>query len=260
MSTEGAVSDTTTTDTITEVTEVPASTEVVNPETITTPDTTITDDTGTDEVTEQPSYKYGDLTVDVVVPDDLREQLTKAELDADALVSELYGGDSFGLSDETKNKLYGIYGKTVVDSYLASVKAGNDELVKGNKEAIEAKQAADNAAWEAALEVVGGEEGWAGLEEFALANLTDEQLEEFNAVMASGSKYAQRLALKDLKTSYENKEGTGDLVLIEGKGAPSVEKSHLTAKDYHELLRSGEYRKDPQKYDAMRRAGIAAGL
>lgn len=260
MSTEGSASDTTDTHPAAEAIENTTTAGVTTPEANISSDTTVDTDTGTDEVVEQPTFKYGDLDVQIEVPSDLREQLSKADLNADELVAELYGGDSFGLSDETKDKLYKVYGKTVVDSYLSQVKLSNDTLVKGNKEAIEAKEAADNAAWQAALEVVGGEEGWTGLEKYALENLTDEQLEEFNAVMSSGSKYAQRLALKDLKASYENKEGTGDLVLVEGKSSPNNEKSFLTASEYHELLRSGEYRKSPQKYDTMRRAGIASGL
>lgn len=221
-----------------------------------------TGDDGADDkpADERPQLKYEGQDVEVEIPDDLVETFKAQGLDAQALANELYSGEEFGLSEETKAGLYKLYGKTVVEGYLEGLKARNDSVFSQLKQQQQQAEEANEKIWNETLELVGGEEGWNGLEEYALEKLSDEELDEFNQVMASGSRYAQKLALKDLKARREGTEGTGELELVEGDSRSNSDKGFLSKQEYLELHTSGEYRKDPKKYDSLRQAGMARGL
>lgn len=222
----------------------------------------------TPEVTEVPSesvaivehnYKYGEVDLVIDVPDDLRNTFKSAGLDADELVKELYDGE-FGLKAETKDKLYAIYGKSIVDGYINGLKLQNDSLVASITAEQNAIKEANDKMWSAALEVVGGEEGWGVLEQYALTNFSDSELDEFNAVMSSGNQYAQRLALQDLKAKHTGVAGTGLDGMVPA-GSPSASGiGLLTREEYIKVIQTSEYKANPAAYDAARRAAMAQGL
>lgn len=205
------------------------------------------------------TYTYNGEEVSVDIPDDLIETFSKSGLDAKALAAELYSGE-FGLSEETLGKLHAVYGKTVVNGYLDSIKAQNDAIFKARADGLAAHEAAEAKLWEDTLASVGGEENWGKLENFALETLDDAALAEFNAVMDGGNRYAQKLAIKDLMSQFEDKHGTGELKLIDGTSAPAQAPTALSKAEFLKLVASGEYRKNPQQYDAMRLEGMRRGL
>lgn len=226
-------------------------------------DTAIDTDSGndTDDTTadEPVTFKYGEFEVEVNVPDDVQTFLGDKGFDAQALVNELYDGD-FGLSDATKDKLYAAYGKSIVDGYLEGIQLKNDSTFAAIKSQQEAKTAADEKVWQETLQEVGGEENWQKFEEFALSTLSDEELAEFNKIMESGVRMAQKLAIADIKQKYAQKNGTGLDALIQPDGSASGGDVALSAAQYQQLIISGEYRKDPQKYDRLRRMGKERGI
>lgn len=215
------------------------------------------DDTPTDE---DLTFKYGDFEVEVDVPDDINTFLGDKGFDAKALVKELYDGD-FGLSDTTKDKLYAAYGKTIVDGYLEGIQLKNDSTFAAIKSQQEAKVAADDKVWQETLQEVGGEENWLKFEEFALNSLSDEELSEFNKIMESGVRMAQKLAIADIKQKYIQKNGTGlDSLIQPDSSAGGGGDVALSASQYQQIIVSGEYRKDPAKYDRLRRLGQKRGI
>lgn len=232
-----------------------------------TPNTDTTEGTAPELATEEVTstvghdYKYGDLDVTVEVPDDLKATFKAAGLDADALVKELYSSDKFDLKDETKEKLYSIYGKSIVDGYLSGIKLQNDSLVSKLAAEQSAANEANEKLWTAALEVVGGESGWESLEQFALTNLSDSELDEFNSVMSSGNQYAQRLALQDLKAKHTGIAGTGlDGLVVGGKANAGDGIGLLSREEYIKVIQTKEYKDNPAAYDNARRAAMAQGL
>ena len=229
-------------------------------------DTTTTEDSAEGEESSDKEegaddfdYKYSDTSVEIDIPDDLRSELAAKDLDVDELAKELYSGE-FSLSDETRAKLDEAYGKFVVDSFLSSLKVQNDLNIQSHKDITAKQEAADKVAWDAAMEQVGGEDGWAAMESWAVQNLDDSAFDGFNKAMESGDPYLQKLAIQDMQGKYRESEGDTSVRLLEGEtSAPKIEGA-LSASDYAALFKSGEYSKDPNKYDAMRRQGQKRGI
>ncbi len=222
---------------------------------------------------DEPEFFYGETQVKVEVPDEVNAAFESKGLDANEVVKELYakGGD-FTLSEETKAKLDEAFGGPMVDAYLTMAKKINDGHVEGMKaKQQEAEQAqADIEAW--GFEQVGGEDAWNEMEEWALANLEDQELEDFNAAMASGNKFVQGLALKHMQQRWKGTEGDGGVDLITGNdGQPADNSGPLDAEGYREASRKAdeEFRRtrDRQtwqatkaKLDSRRRKGLERGI
>lgn len=236
--------------------------------------------------TDTPVFTYGGLEVDVQVEPEINDMFTEKGLDVTGVVSELYGGDEFGLSDETKEKLYEAFGKFSVDSYLSGLEARNDRTINQIKSESESKAQAADKAWEEVSSIVGGDEGWTALEQYADQNLSDQELEEFNEIMSMNNFTIQRLAISDLaqraglsgdgngsgsvhpnqtgENSMAGKSNEG-LQLIEAAGGDSRgsgDATPLSAQEYRDAymaLAENDY-EGMAKLDDRRRAGINKGL
>lgn len=221
------------------------------------------------EVAEGEFYFNGQQ-VQVEVPDDLKSSLSDAGVNVDTVLSELYGKDSdFALSDETRKPLDEKFGKPIVDTFLSSLKQQNDSVLKGAESAKKAAEEANAQAAEWSNELVGGEEQWDSLSEWAAGNLEESQIESFNKAMQSGDKWLQELAIKDLHSKYQNSEGDTHVSLISGDSAGSDSSgSPLGRDEYIAEMTSPEFMKlrgqDKDKaqaqLDARRRAGQRKGL
>ena len=209
--------------------------------------------------------KYGDLEVNVSLDADIVNSLGEAGLDGKAISEELYSSEDFTLTDETKEKLYEAFPKSLVDSYLAGVKASNDLFVNDSKSQAEAAEAAGTAAWESTMEVMGGEDRWDDMSSFALENLSEEDFNDFNEVMKSAPLKVQQVMIKDLFNKFEEAGKPVaptilDLETGENNGDLSNAGDSLSYSAYQEIVTSGEYSKDPTKYDALRKAGQKKGI
>lgn len=206
-------------------------------------------------------FKFNGAEATVEVPAELRAELASKGVDVNAVVKELYTSEDFTLTEATKVTLVTAFGKEIVESYLSALKAQNESTfaAAGNQQA--AIEQAEQAAWAETVEQIGGEENWPALETFALATLDDAALAEFNKVMESGNRYAQKLAISDIYSKYKAVEGDPAANLIPGEvPATGGEGQALSYADFQKLIRSGEYRKNPTLYDALRRKGQAAGI
>lgn len=209
--------------------------------------------------------KYGDFEVSVEIPADLANLAGEKGLDIQALSKELYSSPDFTLSQETLEGLYSTFGKWQVDAYLSGVKAKNDALVGSYRGEMEARAAEVEKAWEATMEIMGGKDRWDDMAAFASDTLSESEVEEFNHVMENGSLRMQQLMIKDLYEKF-SKAGApvapAILDLEEGSTGGGVPGglSALSSVDYLKLIATGEYKKDPAKYDALRRMGMAKGI
>lgn len=240
------------------------------------PDAVEQKDEGKDEPAEDADLLYfGDVPVEVEVPAEISEALKGAKIDEAALLKELFAKDGkFEVSEKTKAALDKAFGKTMVDGYFGLFRQQNQQSLDGFK-----KEAADTAASMKANgedfdKLVGGDEGWGKLAEWAGENLSEQELSQFNAVMQLDGKHyqAQRAVVEALqiKHSAHQQKLNGDpsvtLPTDEGSGANRSTDSlpeTLTKAQAQEIWRSERYKKDPkyaEAVDNIRRASQKRGI
>lgn len=221
--------------------------------------------------TEEVSYFFGDQQVEIEIPQDVSDALKEKGLDAAAVAAELYSKEGkFTLSEETKEKLYAAFGKFSVDAAIAGLRAQNEGFLHQLERDSEVAEKANAERFETVAKEVGGSDGWAVLERFALDTLSDDELNGFNEVMASGNQYLQMYAVRELESRRKAAQGDDKVTLVDGTSAASTEESGpLSAQGYAQ-----EYAGLAKKYgndrvaraaaeralDARRRAGIKSGL
>lgn len=221
--------------------------------------------------TEEVSYFFGDHQVEIEIPQDVSDALKEAGLDAAVVAAELYSKDgNFTLSDDTKEKLYAAFGKFSVDAAISGLRAQNEGFMHQLKHEGEIAEKANAERFDAVSKEVGGADGWAALERFALDTLSDDELNGFNEVMSSGNQYLQMYAVRELESRRKAAQGDDKVTLVDGTSAASAEESGpLSAQGYAQ-----EYAGLAKKYgndrvaraaaeralDARRRAGIKSGL
>ncbi|QHJ81057.1 MAG: hypothetical protein [Bacteriophage sp.] len=233
-----------------------------------------------DEVKDEPAEDadllyFGDVPVEVEVPAEISEALKGAKIDEAALLKELFAKDGkFEVSEKTKDALDKAFGKTMVDGYLGLFRQQNQQSLDGFK-----KEAADTAASMKANgedfdKLVGGDDGWSKLAEWAGENMSEQELSQFNAVMQLDGKHyqAQRAVVEALqiKHSAHQQKLNGDpsvtLPTDEGSGAHRSTDSlpeTLTKAQAQEIWRSERYKKDPkyaEAVDNIRRASQKRGI
>jgi hypothetical protein len=211
--------------------------------------------------------KYGDYDVSVNIPPDLVALANEKEIDIKALSEELYSSENFSLSDESLNKLYDAFGKWQVDTYLSGLKASNEVMLSEYKNQQSTKAEAEKQAWDKTIEIMGGEDRWTDLNAFAEANLSEEEIEDFNHVMKNGSIKLQELMIRDLWSKFTDSgaplaPATNDLDLEEGGSTTKTQDTTgpLSQEDYLKLFVTGEYKKNPELFDKRRQLGIAKGI
>ena len=192
------------------------------------------DDTETPPESQVGECYFGDQAVEIDIPQDVTDALKEHGLDAVVIANELYSkGGEFKLSAETKDKLDKIYGKFAVDSYLAGLKAQNEGLMHQLTRDAEAAEKADGERFDVVSKEVGGADGWANLERFALSTLSDEELTGFNEVMKSGNQYLQMYAVRELEAKRKSVQGDDKVMLVDATGAASGDNAGpMSAQEY----------------------------
>lgn len=207
--------------------------------------------------------------VDVEIPEGLSNTLSEAGVDVNKVVSELYSKDGdFSLSADTRAALDAKFGAVVVDTYLSALKAQNELAVTKFSSEREAASKAEQESVEWSNEQVGGEEAWTAMSAWAAEALTDEEVDNFNTAMQSGSRYIQQLAIQSLKQKWNAEAGDFDYSLIQADNTTSVDSlgGPLSSSEYIDeisklhSLRGAERMEAERKLDQRRRAGIARGM
>lgn len=222
------------------------------------------------ESTELPEELYfNGHKVQVEVPDELSSHLTEAGVDTNKVIAELYGeGSDFTLSEETRAPLDEKFGKPLVDTFLNALKAQNEHALHLTESQKEQAEQAQQAAIEWSNELVGGEEGWESLSNWAEKNLEDSNIEAFNKAMESGDKYIQELAIKDLYGKMKNQTGDTDYSLVSGEASTTDQGGALSSQEYlaemtnpaFTQLKGQDRVRAQQALDARRRMGLKRGI
>lgn len=248
----------------------------------TTQETTETQDAA--ETTEQktedtqesvPEYFFGDDQVEVAVPDDIAAAFADKGIDANQVLSELFAKEGkFELTADTKAKLDEAFGKGMVDGYLNLYRQQNEMAVKQFKSDAEALSKLHEQITSDFSTLVGGDAGWGELDAWAAENMSETDLASFNAVMQLPPEHwqAQRAVIEAIQIKRgavkTETEGTGMGQLIgddtTAGGSPTAGLPQtLTMAEFHGIMGSEKYRKDPQyaaRIDAVRRASKQAGI
>ena len=240
---------------------VPDKAPVVDPKTDTGPAAT---GTFTEDI-KLSGLKFDGTDVNVDIPADLANVAAERGVDIKAAAEELYSEG--GLTEGTREALNEAFGKPVVDAYLKALDALNRQNISEFKASTEAATKAREAAWNDTLEIMGGEDRWADLDAFAVANLSEADLNEFNEVMKNGTIRMQKIMIRDLWNQFDSSgkpvatAAPVTLDLEKGESLPASSKgAAVSYQEYIEAFKSGEYRKDPKGWDARRRAGQAKGI
>jgi hypothetical protein len=206
--------------------------------------------------------EYDGVMVDIDIPVDMANFAQEHGFDATEIAKEMYSPE--GLSDETRAALNEAFGKWQVDTFLEGVKAKDTATMSSFKDGQAKAEAAATEAWEETLELMGGEDRWADLSGFAEQNLSEEEINEFNEVMKNGSMRMQKLMIADLWSKFDSAGkpvAPVSLDLEDGSNNPPADDNGaVTQAEYFEAFKNGEYRKDPQGWDARRQAGMAKGI
>lgn len=155
--------------------------------------------------------------------------------------------DKGGLSDESYAKLEQAgFSRAIVDTYIAGL---HSEAYKAN--AMVAQEVANIQA------LAGGSDGYAKMTEWAAANLTQEEVDGFNAITATNNPTAIKLAVSSLHSRYQDAVGS-DPKLIHGSGAaPSARDDNFQSWDeVTRAMADPRYRADPA-YNAAVAAKLA---
>tara|TARA_R110000851_G_scaffold136289_1_gene271927 strand:+ start:818 stop:1693 length:876 start_codon:yes stop_codon:yes gene_type:complete len=222
------------------------------------------------EEEDDTDYFFGEDKVNVEVPDEIQAALKDADIDQEALLGQLFAKDGdFTLDEATRAKLDDKFGKLLVDGYLNMYKGINEQAKVGaatEKAAVEALQTKQNTEY---AEAVGGEEGLVAMETYVLDNLSEGNLDAYNAVMESDNHAAQLLIISQVKTQMElaDKLANGDqpsALIGDGDASGSLagsplEKGYLTSNEYQTIMESEKYWDDPNyaaQVDSARKAGF----
>lgn len=228
----------------------------------------------TAESADEHKHYYGDVPVEVEVPQEIASAFAEHKIDTDKLLDELFAKDGkFELSEETRKPLDKAFGKHIVDGYLNLYRSQNQMFMDKHAadSAAQQKQLADNSADFDTM--VGGETGWNELAEWAGSNMTEGELAQFNAVMQLGSEHytAQKTVIEalQLKRLHSLGEKAGDQAVTlltdsgSGGGKPTDGlPASLSMTEYHQLMQTTRYKTDKTyelAVDNLRRVSKAAG-
>ena len=208
--------------------------------------------------------KFDGQDVTVNIPVDLANACSEKGIDIEAVTKELYSES--GISQESRKALDAAFGKWQVDAYLKGIDALNKQTMQEYKVNAENATKAQEQAWNDTREIMGGQDRWADLDAWAVGNLSQEDMDEFNSVMKNGTLKMQKLMIRDLWNQFEtagkpNAPASPALDLEKGENIPVVgNQTAITQAEYFKAFQNGEYRKDPAAWDAKRKAGMMKGI
>lgn len=220
-------------------------------------------------------FFFDGVEVEVDVPEDISAAFAEKGIDSKAVLKELFAdGGKFELTPETKAKLDEAFGKPMVDGYLNLYRQQNSLALKQNQAEAEAATKLQAEITESFNTLVGGDDGWNKLSQWAEDNMDEKSLASFNAVMSLPSEHwaAQQAVIEALKIKQQaadaeaNGTGMGKLIGDEGSQSPSAHEgipAVLTRSQFQELMFSEKYKTDPAyaaRVDAIRRASAEKGI
>ena len=156
---------------------------------------------------------------------------------------------SAGLNMENLSNEYAEKGELDAKSYEALEKAGIpkdyvDQFIEGQK-AIGEKQT------NTVKELVGGNEAYSEMANWAADNLTDAEKTAYNTAVNSKDLETAKLAVVGLKAKFEKANGS-EPSLLEGQSAPSGEAGYKSWAEVTRAMSDDRYQKDPAYQAAVK--------
>ena len=157
--------------------------------------------------------------------------------------------ESAGLNMENLSNEYAEKGELDAKSYEALEKAGIpkdyvDQFIEGQK-AIGEKQTNTVKA------LVGGNEAYSEMANWAADNLTDAEKTAYNTAVNSKDLETAKLAVVGLKAKFEKANGS-EPSLLEGQSAPSGEAGYKSWAEVTRAMSDDRYQKDPAYQAAVK--------
>lgn len=221
--------------------------------------------TNEDTTTEEDStgYIYKGVEVNITNTPEMTESFKEKGLDIDAVNKELYSKD--GITEETRGKLDEAFGKASVDMYLEGLATKNDAMI--------ASAEADTTALNKRLDEVTNEATGDKFDEviaWAKKNLDGKEYTKYADIINGTDEFQIELALKSLTSQANLQSNKLDQPEVSIKVADRMinsdvvnqtsEDGAITAKEYQASFANGDYRKDMNKWDRRRAAGMDAGI
>jgi hypothetical protein len=157
--------------------------------------------------------------------------------------------ESAGLNMENLSNEYAEKGELDAKSYEALEKAGIpkdyvDQFIEGQK-AIGEKQT------NTVKELVGGNDAYSEMANWAADNLTDAEKNAYNTAVNSKDLETAKLAVVGLKAKFEKANGS-EPSLLEGQSAPSGEAGYKSWAEVTRAMSDDRYQKDPAYQAAVK--------
>jgi len=157
--------------------------------------------------------------------------------------------ESAGLNMENLSNEYAEKGELDTKSYEALEKAGIpkdyvDQFIEGQK-AIGEKQT------NTVKELVGGNDAYSEMANWAADNLTDAEKNAYNTAVNSKDLETAKLAVVGLKAKFEKANGS-EPTLLEGQSAPSGEAGYKSWAEVTRAMSDDRYQKDPAYQAAVK--------
>ena len=187
-----------------------------------TEEETQTEESQTEESDFDPSEFYGEGLANV---------LEEAGIDAQDISTRFEESGEISEDDYTKLNKAG-FSKNVIDSYLAGIKAQTFGAVEVAETQIKAIQ-----------DSVGGEQGYERLTNWAVENLSSDQVEAFNALTQTGNAAQIQLAVNGLQAQYNNSMGN-EPSLLSGKSGQSGPTPYRSTAEVVTAMKDPRYGKD----------------
>lgn len=153
------------------------------------------------------------------------------DFDVSGALSDLVSGALAGsLTDEQRDAIQ----KAGLDGHFDMIVAGHKAQQEANDKEI--------------FDVVGGKESYSELQEWAIANLNDSEIESFNnAVLKSGDIGLAKLAVEGLQARYAKVNGQAPNKVIESGGTANEDsRAFSSVDDYINETMSLKYKQDPE--------------
>lgn len=180
-------------------TETPASTDATPPAT--------SEPVKTDDKKVDLAIPEGEAEGDEKKPEEAQKpevEGSKEDFDVSEVEAEFISNNG-ELSAETMEALYKQFPKNLVDNYMANAKAALDASI--------------NTARTEVFSVVGGEESYGSIIQWAGKNLNPEEIASFNTVMAGGDLVAMKMAVKGLAAQANVSTSKAPQLITNGKAA-----------------------------------------
>ena len=127
------------------------------------------------------------------------------------------------------------YPKEVVQAYIAGVKALQGNVVETAKTEVNS-----------ILQEVGGQEKYTEMVEWAIKNMSDEDIDTYNKAVESGDVNYTKLAVRDLQKRYEEANGKEPKLLTDtaSKARKTTSKGYENRQEMFEAMRDKRYGRD----------------